>query len=77
MCQFINNSKLLCLGDVIIEKEIVDSDIECSGKCVVANGKLISSRITAKMGVQAKNIGTDMSEPNLIKLVMIFLLKKS
>ena len=66
--KFINNSKLLCLGDVIIEKEIVDSDIECSGKCVVANGKLISSRITAKMGVQAKNIGTDMSEPNLIKV---------
>ena len=66
--KFIHNSKLLCLGDVIIEKEIVDSDIECSGKCVVENGKLISSRITAKMGVQAKNIGTDMSEPNIIKV---------
>ncbi|MDM8535217.1 FapA family protein [Desulfobacterales bacterium HSG17] len=66
--KFINNSKLLCLGDVIIEKEIVDSDIECSGKCVVANGKLISSRVTAKMGVQAKNIGTDMSDPNILKV---------
>ncbi len=66
--KFIHNSKLLCLGDTIIEKEIVDSDIECSGKCVVENGKLISSRITAKMGVQAKNIGTDMSEPNIIKV---------
>jgi uncharacterized protein (DUF342 family) len=66
--KFIHNSKLLCLGDVIIEKEIVDSNIECSGKCVAENGKLISSRITAKMGVQAKNIGNDMSEPNIIKV---------
>jgi len=66
--KFIHKSKLLCLGDVIIEKEIVDADIECSGRCVVENGKLISSRITAKMGVQAKNIGTDMSEPNIIKV---------
>ncbi len=66
--KFIHNSEIVCMGDVAVEKEIVDSDVECSGTCSVEHGKLISSRITAKMGVKAKNIGTEMAAPNKIKV---------
>lgn len=66
--KFILKSEVVCMGDVIIEKEIVDADVECSGTCFVQNGKLISSRITAKMGVKAKNIGTEMGGASTIKV---------
>ncbi|RLC20706.1 MAG: DUF342 domain-containing protein [Deltaproteobacteria bacterium] len=66
--KFIHQSQVVCMGDVIVEKEIVDADIECSGVCVVENGKFISSRITAKMGVKVRNIGTQMAEPNIVKV---------
>lgn len=55
------------MGDVVVGKEIVDSDIECSGGCVI-DGKLISSRISAKMGIKAKHIGTEMSGPSVIRI---------
>lgn len=66
--KFIHKSDVICMGNVVIEKEIVDSDIECSGCCVVSSGKVISSRVTAKMGVRAKNIGTEMASQSLIKV---------
>ncbi|MCP3874293.1 MAG: DUF342 domain-containing protein [Desulfobacteraceae bacterium] len=66
--KFIHKSEVICMGDVIVEKEIVDADVECSGTCVAENGKLMSSRITAKMGVKAKNIGTEMGGPSVVKV---------
>jgi uncharacterized protein (DUF342 family) len=63
--KFIHKSEIICMGDVVVGKEIVDSDIECSGGCVI-EGKLISSRISAKMGVRAKHIGTEMAGPSMI-----------
>lgn len=64
--KFIHKSEIVCMGDVVVEKEIVDSDIESSGACLAENGKLISSRITSKMGIKAKSIGTEMADPNII-----------
>ncbi len=66
--KFIHNSEVACMGNVFIAKEIVDSEIECSGRCVVENGKIISSQITAKLGVTARNIGTEKAEPCTIKV---------
>jgi len=66
--KFIHNSKIICMGDVYVEKEIVDSTIEASGSCSIANGKLISSTVTAKMGLMARNIGTEMGRPSVIKV---------
>jgi uncharacterized protein len=66
--KFVHNSDIICMGDVIIEKEIVDSDIECSGRCVTGNGKIISSQVTAKLGVKSRHIGTEKAEPSLIKV---------
>ncbi len=66
--RFIHNSEITCMGDVYVEKEIVDSTIETSGTCSIANGKLISSTVTAKMGLMARNIGTEMGRPSVIKV---------
>lgn len=65
--KFIHNSKITCLGNIYIIKEIVDSNIETSGACIAKEGKIISCRITAKMGVFAKQLGTELSEPNIIR----------
>lgn len=74
--KFIHKSQITCMGDVIVEKEIVDSDVECSGACRVETGKLISSRIAAKMGVHAKDIGTEMASPNQIRVAHDAFLEK-
>ena len=66
--KFIHNSEIICMGDVYIQKEIVDSVIETSGSCSIANGKLISSKVTAKMGLMARNIGTEMAAPSIVKV---------
>ncbi|WP_300455729.1 FapA family protein [Desulfobacula sp.] len=65
---FIHNSEVVCMGNVIIEREIVDTDVDCSGSCLVEAGTLISSRITAKMGVKACHIGTEKADPCVIKV---------
>ena len=66
--KFVHKSQVICMGDVVVQKEIVDSNIENSGSCVVENGKLISSQVTSKMGVKAKNIGTEMAGPSTVKV---------
>jgi len=74
--KFIRNAKVACMGDVIITKEIVDSDIECSGRCIVENGKIMTSQITSKLGVKARNIGTEKAESCIIKVGHDILTKK-
>ncbi len=64
--KFIHGSEIVCMGDVYVQKEIVDSTIESSGSCAISNGKLISSQVSAKMGVTARNIGTEMASPSVI-----------
>jgi uncharacterized protein len=65
--KFVHNSNIFCMGNVYITKEIVDSKIETSGACVAKDGKIISCQITAKMGIFAKQVGTELSEPNILK----------
>lgn len=66
--KFIHNSKVVCMGNVVVQKEVVDSEIECSGSLIIDNGKLISSEVTAKMGIKIRNVGTEMAGPSLIKV---------
>ncbi len=66
--KFIHKSEIICMGNIQVGKEIVESRIESSGSCVIENGKLISSTISAKMGVSARHIGTEQTSPNSIKV---------
>jgi len=51
------------LGNVLIRKEIYDCDIRTSSACVVENGRIISSRISAKKGIRSVDVGSDGSNP--------------
>lgn len=68
VAKYIKNANIKSYGDVIVGKEILDSKIRTSGKCIVEQGKIISSLVTAKEGIEAKQIGTDVSPPCTIKV---------
>ncbi len=65
--KYVNNSKIKAFGDIIIQKEIIDSKLLLSGTCINETGHIISSYISAKRGIVAGNIGTDVSQPSTIK----------
>ena len=54
----IHNTKVVAGGNLIVEKEIVNCTIETRGKVSVLGGRILSSRIFAKKGVYAKDIGS-------------------
>ncbi|RPJ82391.1 MAG: DUF342 domain-containing protein [Deltaproteobacteria bacterium] len=61
--KYLNNATISSYGDIEIQKEIIDSKIETSGMCIVKSGKILSSDISAKKGIIAGQIGTDLSSP--------------
>lgn len=66
--QSIINSDIVCMGDVFVKEKIVDSKIECSGACFIISGLLISSGVSAKMGVMAGSISSGTAGPARIKV---------
>lgn len=66
--KFVLKSRIVCLGNVSIEAEIVDSTVETSGGCIIENGDIISCDIRAKMGVTVENVDTGMSRSSTITL---------
>lgn len=61
--RYLHNARLQVLGDVIVDREVVDSDVESSGafhgeRCVVYD-----TRISAKHGIFVKSVGSDSSPP--------------
>ena len=66
--KFISRSKVRGYGNLNILKEIIDSDIIISGKCINTWGYIIASRITSKLGIDAGNVGTASSKPSQLKV---------
>ena len=66
--KYINNSKVYGFGDLVVQKEILDSEIRLSGACVNTGGTIIASDISAKMGIDGGNIGTQGSRPSKLKV---------
>jgi len=60
----VHKSEIDAGGDLIIDKEIIDSTVELQGTCQVEYGTIISSKIAAKNGIVAQNVGTAMSMPS-------------
>lgn len=60
----IHNTDIILDGDIAVEKEIIDSKIEANGRCLSNDGIIISSAISAKMGITAMDIGTQASNPS-------------
>ncbi len=59
----IRKSTIYATGSVVARKMIIDSTIENSGSCIVEYGRIVSSNITSKMGIQASEVGTEVSAP--------------
>lgn len=64
--KFINNSTISSFGDMMIQKEIIDSDIRLSGFLDNSGGSIMSSEISAKGGIKAGNIGTESSRTSTL-----------
>jgi uncharacterized protein (DUF342 family) len=62
----IRKSTILVGGDITVEKEITESGIESGGRCLIAEGTIIHSEITAMEGIDAGNIGTKGSTPSVL-----------
>lgn len=61
--RFVRGADIKAFGDVIVEKGIRDSKIETSGVCIVKGGIVLASKITAKEGIWAGQIGSEVSKP--------------
>ena len=59
----IHNCTVAVLGDIVVKKEIYGSTVETTGRCMIGEGKIVSSSIDAKKGVYARTIGSDASSP--------------
>ncbi|MBC2713045.1 MAG: DUF342 domain-containing protein [Desulfosarcina sp.] len=58
----IHNAGIILSGDMTVEKESIESKIEANGRCLINDGIIISSTISAKMGITAMDIGTEASK---------------
>jgi len=58
----IHNADIVLTGDMAVEKEIIESKIEANGRCLINDGIIIASTISAKMGITAMDIGTQASK---------------
>lgn len=58
----IHNADIVLAGDMAVEKEIIESKIEANGRCLINDGIIISSTVSAKMGIAAMDIGTEASK---------------
>lgn len=58
----IHNTDIILAGDMAVEKEIIESKIEANGRCLINDGIIISSTISARMGIIAMDIGTKASK---------------
>jgi len=65
--KFVHKSNIHCAGKVLIAKEIIDAVIATRDKCETT-GKIISSDITSKLGVIAKDIGTEKGKPSTLRV---------
>ncbi len=60
----IHNTDIILAGDMAVEKEIIESKIEANGRCLIIDGIIISSTVSAKMGISAMDIGTKAAKPS-------------
>ncbi|MBP1713579.1 MAG: hypothetical protein H6Q42_1782 [Deltaproteobacteria bacterium] len=68
--RYIHSSQIEALGDVVVEGEIINSKIETNGN-LLANretGKIFSSRIFARKGIEANQVGSSSSTGCLLAI---------
>jgi len=61
--KFVQDAVIRALGEVVVQKEIYGSQITACGRVITEQGKILSSRISAKKGIKAVDIGSVPSTP--------------
>ncbi|MBF0230543.1 MAG: DUF342 domain-containing protein [Desulfamplus sp.] len=62
--EYINNSKIKALGNIVVQKEIIDSELFIGGQCINKNGIITSSLVNARSGIVAGQVGTQKASPS-------------
>ncbi|MBI4568845.1 MAG: DUF342 domain-containing protein [Planctomycetes bacterium] len=57
--RYLNNLKVDCDGDVVVEREVLNCEINCSGKVRVPKGHIIGGKIVALGGIEADVVGAE------------------
>ncbi len=61
--KYVQSSTLEAAGDIVVENNISDSELQTAGTCIADRGKILSSKITARQGLTAAQIGSEKSTP--------------
>ncbi len=61
--KYLHSTTLEALGDVGVEREVVESRVECGGAFHGEHCTLLGSRIAAKQGINVKTVGSESSAP--------------
>lgn len=54
----IQSSEIMATGNIVVDYDVYESTIETGEKCSVTNGKIITSTLTAKKGIEALDVGS-------------------
>lgn len=66
--KFINNSTVMGYGNLVVSREIIDSNIMISGVCQNESGHILNCFLAAKLGIDAGNIGTSTAKPSRLEI---------
>lgn len=66
--KYVNHSTVRGFQNLVVQKEIIDSDILLSGSLKNPSGNIISSRVVAKRGIEAGSIGSASSASCKLKI---------
>ncbi len=65
---YIHRSRIHCLRDLKVTREIVDTEAALDGMCLLKSGRMYTSVISAKGGAVIQNIGSEKSRPSVISV---------
>ncbi len=65
--KFVHNSTINAFGDLVVQKEIIDSTILLSGACKNSAGLIISSTVSAKLGIDTGTVGKPSAGSSTLK----------
>ena len=68
----VHNSNIDALGNMIVQKEIIESRIEINGRCLVEAGRIIDSEVIAKKGIIVHDIGSEGARPSTLTIGIDF-----
>jgi uncharacterized protein (DUF342 family) len=63
---FIHRSNIACMGDMEVDKEMVETRATLEGKFKMPKGRMYASSLAAKGGATIWDIGSERTQPNII-----------